>query len=170
MPALFTTTSIRPKRSSVKATSRSRSASTLTSHVHVASPSTSAARRSSRSARRAAPTTWAPAADRTRAKRSPSPLEAPVTMATRPSSPKISAGPVTSCATGLDTLDQHAGAEAAATAHGHQGHLAVRPLELVHRLGDEHGAGRAEGMAECDRTAVRVHALHVRLELALPRQ
>ena len=34
--------------------------------------------------RRAAPTTCAPAAASTRAKRSPSPLEAPVTIATRP--------------------------------------------------------------------------------------
>src|SRR5215211_7113621 len=106
MPALLTTTSTRPKRSSVNAMSLSRSSSTLTSHVTVARPSTSAASRSSRSARRAAPMTWAPAAESTRAKRSPSPLEAPVTTATRPSRPKIPAGLMTSWVIGLlDTFE-----------------------------------------------------------------
>src|SRR4051812_3565828 len=92
-------------------------------------------------------------------------------MATRPSRPKISAGCMTSWVTGvLDTLEHHPRSEAAAAAHRDQRRLAVGALELVHRLGDEHGAGRAERMAERDRPSVRVHAIDVGPELALPRE
>ena len=86
-PALLTSTSMVPVTDPATSTNRSRSAATVRSAVTVVTRSPSdPARASSRSARRAATTTWAPAACSTRAKRSPSPDEAPVTMATRPSS------------------------------------------------------------------------------------
>src|SRR4051794_38217810 len=85
-PALLTRTSMRPNRSSVTSTSRSLSASRTTSHPTARALPRCVASDSSRSARRAATTTEAPAPASTRAKRSPSPLDAPVTMATRPSS------------------------------------------------------------------------------------
>src|SRR4051812_49021381 len=79
--------STRPCCSMVAVTSRSRSASTETSHATGVTRSPSpAARFSSRSSRRAATTTLAPAPWSTLAMRSPSPLDAPVTMATRSSS------------------------------------------------------------------------------------
>src|SRR5258708_3327869 len=85
VPALLTTTSTRPylvivaSISATPASGRPRSPGT-------AWPSRrSAARLSSRSARRAARPTDAPAASSTRANRAPSPELAPVTIATRPS-------------------------------------------------------------------------------------
>src|SRR5437868_130607 len=102
-PALLTRMSTRPKRSSVEASSRSRSLASTTSHG-TDSPSISLASASIRSARRAATTTDAPAPARTCAKRAPRPLDAPVTIATRPLSRK---GSKTSTRSGEKLADQH---------------------------------------------------------------
>ena len=87
MPALLTSTSRRPQRvRPSSATRRSRSSgSEQVGRRRRRRPSSSAASASRRSARRAATTTRAPTASSTRAKRSPSPDEAPVTTATLPS-------------------------------------------------------------------------------------
>src|SRR3954468_13579691 len=76
--------------------------------------------------------------------------------------------PPSSLSRGLDPLDQRAGAETAATAHRHEADLLVGALELVQERRDQPRPGGAERMAEGDRTAVDVHAVHVRLELAPP--
>src|SRR4051812_16791613 len=70
----------------------------------------------------------------------------------------------------LAALENRARAETAAAAHRDQRALGVGSFELVQRGGNEPGPGRANRMPERDRAAVDVHALHVGLELALPRE
>src|SRR5579884_54232 len=101
MPALLTSRSTRPVRPAAVSTKRARSASTVTSQATAVAPGRSAANFSSRSTRRAPITTRAPAALRTRAKRSPMPLEAPVRMATRPSRRNRALGSATSVTAAL---------------------------------------------------------------------
>ena len=57
---------------------------------------------------------------------------------------------------------------AATAAHRHQGVFLVGARELVHGLGEQHGAGAAERVTEGDGAAVGVHRRHVGLELLLP--
>src|SRR6201989_1970483 len=66
----------------------------------------------------------------------------------------------------LNPLDQRPGTEAAAAAHRHQAHLLVGALHLVPEGGA--GPGEPERVAEGDRAAVDVDAIHVRFELAAP--
>src|SRR5437773_153472 len=70
---------------------------------------------------------------------------------------------------GLDALDQRAGAEATAAAHGHEAVTATGALELVEGLRGEDGAGAAERVAEADRAAVGVDLGVIGADLALPR-
>ena len=69
-----------------------------------------------------------------------------------------------------EALDEGAGAEAAAAAHGDQRAATAGALELVERGGDQAVAGAAGRVAERDRAAVRVHALGDRLALASARR
>src|SRR5215211_2438252 len=85
MPALFTSTSTRPKRPSVASTSAAGASGSERSHETGKASVSSPASSSRRSCRRAASTTRAPAPSSTRANRAPSPELAPVTIATRPS-------------------------------------------------------------------------------------
>src|SRR6266566_2523783 len=91
-PALLTSTSTRPNVSAAVATSRRRSASTVTSQATATLPGHCWATACSRDSRRPARTTVAPAAVSTSAKRAPRPLDAPVTTATAPSRPKSALG------------------------------------------------------------------------------
>src|SRR5262245_37701224 len=56
----------------------------------------------------------------------------------------------------LEPLDDGAGAETAAAAHGDEPERAVDALELVQRARDEAGTSGADGVAEGDGAAVRV--------------
>src|SRR3954469_20118426 len=67
-----------------------------------------------------------------------------------------------------DALNQRAGAEPAAAAHGHQAGLLVGALHLVEQRGDQARAGRAERVTERDRAAIDVDAVHVGLQLPPP--
>src|SRR5580704_10921556 len=58
-------------------------------------------------------------------------------------------------------VDQRPGTEPATTAHRLQAVPAVAPLELVQQRGHEPRSAGAERVAERDRSAVDVHALHV---------
>src|SRR5438876_822444 len=68
----------------------------------------------------------------------------------------------------LDAQDQGACPKPAPATHRYEPDLLVGSLELVQERCDEPGAGRAERMAERDRAAVHVDAIHVGLELAPP--
>src|SRR5205807_3717639 len=70
----------------------------------------------------------------------------------------------------LDPLDDGAGGEGAAAAHGDEGRAPVAALELVKGGGDEAAAGGAHGMAEGDGPAVDVDLVHVGLDHTRPRQ
>ena len=59
----------------------------------------------------------------------------------------------------LEALDDGAGAEAAAAAHRHEAVAAAGALQLVEGLGEQHGAGAAERVAEGDGAAVGVGLL-----------
>src|SRR5438067_6228165 len=102
-PALLTRMSTCPKRSRAVAINRSRSPASTTSH-RTASPSSSSASCSRRSALLAATTTDAPAPASTSANRAPRPLEAPLTIATCPSSRK---GSKTSTESGQEIANAH---------------------------------------------------------------
>ena len=69
-----------------------------------------------------------------------------------------------------EALDDGAGAEAAAAAHGHQAVAAAGALELVEGLGHQDGAGAAERVAEGDGAAVGVDLGQVDVELLCPGQ
>src|SRR4029450_12017221 len=85
-PALLTSTSTRPHRSTARATVASTASRSATSHASArarSSPPSAVASARRRSSRRATSTTRAPRAARSRASCSPMPLEAPVTITTR---------------------------------------------------------------------------------------
>ena len=86
MPALFTQMSMRPSSASAASTRCARSSGSATSQRTATIRASARASSSSRSARRAQATTRAPASASTVANRAPRPLEAPVTIATRPAS------------------------------------------------------------------------------------
>src|ERR1022692_2501658 len=69
-----------------------------------------------------------------------------------------------------EPLDEGSGALAAADTHGHQGVTALRPLELVKRLGQQHSTGGSQRVTEGDRTTVDVDLAHIGLGLLSPRQ
>src|SRR5947199_3689851 len=73
-------------------------------------------------------------------------------------------------ATGLEPLDDGDVGLAAALAHRLQAVAAAGALELVQQRGHEPGAGRAERVAETDRTAVHVDLVEIGLRLSLPRE
>src|SRR6056297_849368 len=91
-PALLTSTSTRPCRSTTSATSRSRALSSAMSATMTSAPGNCAASDSRRSARRAVSTTYAPTPWSTLAKCAPRPDDAPVTSTTWPSSRNRSSG------------------------------------------------------------------------------
>src|SRR5436190_23379891 len=68
----------------------------------------------------------------------------------------------------LDALDQGAGPGAAGGAHRDEPDLLVGALELVQQRRDQPCAARPERMPERQRTAVDIHAVPVRAELAPP--
>ena len=67
-------------------------------------------------------------------------------------------------------MDEGAGAQAAAAAHGDEPPLAVGALEFVQRLGDQDAPGAAQGVAQGNGAAVGIHPLHVGLMLGGPTQ
>src|ERR1700753_4469581 len=67
-----------------------------------------------------------------------------------------------------DPLDQRTGAQPAPATHRHQPHLLVGALHLVQQAGHQAGAGRPQRVADRDRGAVDVGAVHVGVELAAP--
>ena len=60
-----------------------------------------------------------------------------------------------------DPLDDGAGGQRAAAAHGDEGQVASRALELVEGGGDQAGAGGADRVAEGDGAAVDVDLVPV---------
>src|SRR5581483_11126030 len=70
----------------------------------------------------------------------------------------------------LDALEERAGAESPAAAHGYQAELLLRALEFIDCLRDQTASGRAQRMAEGDRAAVGIDPRHVRLQRFRPAQ
>ena len=70
----------------------------------------------------------------------------------------------------LEALDDRAGAEPATAAHRHEAVAPAGALELVERLGEEDRTRAAERVAQGDGAAVRVHLLHVGVDLLRPRE
>src|SRR5262249_740849 len=112
---------------------------------------------------RSFPTTDAPSRASSSACRRPSPVPAPVTTATFPSSSLAIAGL-------REPLEDRGGADRGTAAHRHERQRPLAALELVQRGGEQPGAGRAGRVAGRGRAAARVHALHVGLDDPRPRE
>src|SRR5262245_17680879 len=179
-PALFTTTSRRPKESIAVCTRWAAPFQSATSSpFRTASPpsarissTTSAAGPVERpvpssSAPRSFTTTLAPWRANSSACARPRPRPAPVTMTTRPEQIPLIAVPASGLAQPFDDGDVRL---AAALAHRLEAKASAGPLELVEEGRHEARAGRAERMPEGDRAAVHVHAIEIRTGLALPRE